>query len=340
MSELGYLSDGDPEPRRRRTPLVLLLALVMLGLPLLAAMGFIAYYSKSVLDGLDSVERDPSLMPTQTESLRPEPAATKEGTAHPPLNIALLGTDSRSESDQGRSDVLILMHVTGDREHAYLISFPRDYWVAIPGHGTAKINAAYAWGGAALTVETLEALTDVRIDHTALIDFDGFSKVIDAVGGITVYNPHESYNGDQHFPEGQISLNGSTALLYVRNRHGLPEGDFDRAQRQRAVTMAVVDKLTSRGVLTNPGKFRDAVTTLGPNFTVDQELTNQRIFDLGLSMRLRGSQDMSQLMAPVAGFGTSSGGQAYVAVDEGQLADLSQALREDTMDEYFATHHS
>lgn len=88
-----------------------------------------------------------------------------------------MGSDSRdaANSGAGRSDTLIVLHLSGDRRHAYLISFPRDMYVPIPGRGKNKINAAFAFGGPQLAVRTLEGLLDTRMDHVALIDFDGLS---------------------------------------------------------------------------------------------------------------------------------------------------------------------
>lgn len=325
---------GGRRKKRMRDRWLLLSLVGFLSLVLILAIAVVGYYGKSAKDALDSVKRDPTIMPTQTTN-RPEPVPTKEGASKPPLNFVLMGTDARNPDERGRSDVLMVMHIPGDRDEAYLVSLPRDYWVDIPGRGTAKINAAYSWGGPALTVETVEQLLDIPIDHTAIINFEGFMNVIDAVGGVTVTNRHASSSNGFTFPEGPVELTGESALTFVRERKNLPDGDFGRAERQRDVLKAIVSKLTSRGVLASPGTFRDAVTTLGPNFTVDSALDNGRIVDIGLGMRITGGDDIKSLMAPVAGFGTSADGQSYVQVDEQKLDELAQALRNDTMDEYY-----
>lgn len=335
--------DEQAPPERRRKKRLrdrwLLLSIVgILGVALLAVAAVGGYYGKAAKDALDLVQREPTLMPTQTTN-RPEPVPTKQGESKPPLNFVLMGTDSRNPDEQGRSDVLMVMHIPGDREDAYLVSLPRDYWVDIPGHGTAKINAAYSYGGPALTVETVELLLDIPIDHTAVINFEGFMGVIDALGGVTVTNRHASSSNGFTYAEGPVELTGESALNFVRERKNLPNGDFDRAERQRDVLKAIVSKLTSRGVLTNPAKFRDAVTTLAPNFTVDSGLDNGRIVDIGLGMRITGGDDIKSLMAPVDGFGTSSDGQSYVQVDEAGLDELADALRTDTMDEYYEANN-
>lgn len=343
MSDDHFFEGEDEAPRgkrrkkRLRERWLLLSIIGVLGLALLVLAAFAGYYGKAAKDSLDSIEREPTLMPTQTTN-RPQPVPTKEGESKPPLNFVLMGTDARNPDERGRSDVLMVMHIPGDRDEAYLISLPRDYWVDIPGRGNAKINAAYSYGGPALTVETVEQLLDIPIDHTAIINFEGFMNVIDALGGVTVENKQVSASNGFSFPKGPVELTGESALTFVRERKNLSDGDFGRAERQRDVLKAIVSKLTSRGVLTNPAMFRDAVTTLGPNFTVDSGLDNNTIINLGLGMRIKGGGDIKSLMAPTAGFGTSADNQSYVKVDGKKLDELAAALRNDTMDEYYAAN--
>lgn len=325
-------TEASKQPKRGAGFKVLVTALALLVTVVLALTAAIGYYSKSVVDALDAMERDPQLMPTG--SARPSPVPTKEGAADPPVNIVLMGSDTCG-AERGRSDVLMVLHIPGDREHGYLISFPRDYWVQVPGRGYGKINAAYSWGGAPLTIATIESLLNVPMDHTALIDFEGFVEVIDALGGIEVYNRYASQIDNYYFEQGMIELDGESALKFVRNRYGLPEGDLDRAERQRDVLIAIIDKLTSRGVLANPAKFREALAELGPNFTVDDEFTTQAMLDLGLSMRISGGEDIRSMQAPVAGTGTSNDGQAILRPNMWQLARLGEAMRADDLETYW-----
>ncbi len=333
----GEDEDAIPAKRRKkrmRDRWVLLSIIGVLVIALVAVGAVLGYYGKATKDALDSVVREPTLMPTATEN-RPEPVPTKTGESNPPLNFVLMGTDARNPDERGRSDVLMVMHIPGDRKDAYLISLPRDYWVDIPGYGNSKINAAYSYGGPALTVQTVEWLLNIPIDHTAIVDFEGFMNVIDALGGVTVTNRQASSSGGFTFPKGEVELTGASALQFVRERKNLNEGDFSRTERQRDVLKAIVTKLTSRGVLTNPGQFRDAVTTLAPNFTVDGDLDNSRIVDIGLGMRISGGEDIKSLMAPVDGIATSSDGQSIVEVNGKKLDEMAEALRNDTMDEYY-----
>lgn len=328
-----------PRARRRRrwvAPLVVLLTLV-----LVAAGGLFVYASslqRQISENLDRTAELPE------DSLRPseQPQAPggggDEGDGAQPVDVVLMGSDSRGETDAGRSDTLIVAHLSGDRRTAYLISFPRDMWVEIPGRGMDKINAAYAYGGTALTVATVEGLLDTRMDHLAVVDFAGFMELTDAVGGVTVDNEHAFSSHGFDYPVGEVELSGAKALWFVRERSALPEGDIDRAENQRKVVQAIVAKGISPQVLADPGRFTAFVGGIAAHTTVSSGLTDQVIRDTALSLRLDGRDDIVSLQAPISGFGTSPGGASIDVVDEAQLAELAQAMREDTMAEYVAAH--
>ena len=245
------------------------------------------------------------------------------------LNYLLLGSDSRG-TDRGRSDVMILAHVPPSRDKVYLISFTRDMWVTIPGRGAAKINAGYAYGGVPLAVRTVENLIGTRIDHAAVVNFDGFIRLTDALGGVTVTNRH----GTPGYPKGEITLRGDKALGYVRERYNLPRGDLDRAERQRAVLQAMMGKLLSPETLANPARFSAVVGQLGSFVTVDSGLDNGTIVSTALSMRLSGRGDVISLQAPLAGFGRSRGGQAINLVDWAKMRSMAEAINSGRMDTY------
>lgn len=327
------LEEPDDRPRRSRNRRILLVVVGALVLLLALGAAVASWYGKSVLDSLNSINRDAGLTPSGT---RPPAVTPTPGQAAAPVNIVLMGSDTRGD-ERGRSDVLQVLHLSGDRKDAYLMSIPRDSWVPIPGHGTAKINAAYSWGGAALAVETVEQLLNVPMDHTVIIDFEGFVQVIDALGGVTVYNKHASGTGDNYFQEGLLTLNGEKALAYVRERKTLPGGDFDRAARQRDVIQAVVKELASAGVLSDPTKFRQVMAAIGPSFTVDSGLTNDAILDLATGSRAAVG-NIHSMQLPITGTGTSKDGQSIVLVDFDAVTELSAALRADDMASFLATH--
>src|SRR5690606_3044864 len=116
---------------------------------------------------------------------------------------------------RGRADTIMVVHVPADHETVQVMSIMRDNWVPIPGRGEAKVNAAMAWGGMPLMVETVESLIDTRIDHVAVIDFESFKGLTEAVGGVTVDNPRSfrAVSG-QRFEEGEITLIGDDALAF------------------------------------------------------------------------------------------------------------------------------
>jgi LCP family protein required for cell wall assembly len=318
------LTDDEPSKARpRRAFRRWLIVLGVLVTALAVAVGSALVWG---VGQLNAVKREPGLLPSD------QPAQTTD-LDQQPLNFLLLGSDSRGD-DRGRSDVMMLAHLDPSRDRLYLISLPRDLWVPIPGHGTNKINAAYAFGGAPLAVRTVQNLLKIHIDHVALTDFDGFFNLIDDVGGVTVFNEIPSKNEDVVFPRGDLKLDGRTALLYVRERYDLPRGDFDRAERQRLVVKAIVDKLASSQTLTNPTKLLAVIGRLSKSVTLDDSLTNQRIIALVQTMQLTSDEVIDQFQVPVAGFGTSAAGASYVKPDNKRMAELAAALNSGQLSTY------
>lgn len=314
-----------------RKVLIGLAALVVVALVAVAAVG--GWYLNRVDNALNKVERKPNLLPSTDTgtAVAPKPA----GDGKTPMTFVLIGSDSRGE-DQGRSDVLMTAYLPGDRKNVFLTSYPRDLWVPIKGHGEAKINAAYAYGGAPLTVSTLQDLTGVKMNHVALIDFEQFIRLTTVLGGVTVNNKVASTSGQYTWPKGKITVMGEEALAYVRQRKQLPNGDFDRAERQRAVVQAIIANMLSRGVLTNPSKFDDLANALADSVVVDETLTTDRMRDIVRGMRVTSANDIISLQAPISGLGWSKDGQSIVLLDKTHLAEMSEAMKTDTMAQFWA----
>src|ERR671910_1307606 len=324
---------GAVAPRKRRLWLPLLLAsaaLVVVG-SLVAGALYVVSIDRAVNQNL---QRGTQQLPAETPSAEGEKARPPkaEGEA---VNYVLLGSDSRVKTDagQGRSDVLMVMHLAGDRKSAYMISFPRDMYVPIPGHGKNKINAAFAFGGAPLTVRTVEGLVKTRMDHVALIDFEGFIDLTEELGGVTVYNKYPSVSQGYDFPVGNVTLRGEEALAYVRERKQLPHGDIDRAERQRVVLQAILAKGLAKETISNPLKFVSFVRGVSRYVTVDEQLTESELRKTALSLRLTPS-DIHMLQAPISGFGTSPTNQSIDIVDQKKLKELAKALKTGQMDTY------
>lgn len=326
--------ETEPEaPKRKRKGRPLLILVILLAVILLVPLGIAAYYGGSALNAFNSIDRDPELTPPDYEG-RPEAPEPQPGTNNAPINFVLMGSDARSEDYTGRSDSLMVAHLSGDREHLYLISFPRDLWVDIPGRGKGKINWAYSYGGAPLTVQTLEQLTGARMDHTVAIDFEGFISLTEALGGVTVYNPWSSSSRDYTFPEGEITISGEEALAYVRERYDLPNGDLDRAHRQRTVVQAIIRKVLTRQTLTDPGTFNDVMDTFASSLTVGEDLSVGDVTSIATSLRMDRSDGIRMMMAPVTGTGWV-GDQSVVVLDQGRMDQLARAIQNDTVAEYF-----
>jgi LCP family protein required for cell wall assembly len=225
-----------------------------------------------------------------------------------PLNILLLGSDTREGQGNhiggetpGLSDTTILLHISADRKLAYGVSLPRDAMVERPtcerkdGNGTdpgglSMFNAAYAVGGPACTIKTVEELTDIRINHFVVIDFNGFKKMVDALNGVEVCVPKEVNDTTGHIflPAGTYDVKGQRALDYVRVRHSISEnGDIGRMKRQQAFLASMANKAVSAGTLVNPVrlyKFLDAATK---SLTTDPGLASLNKLG-GLSRSLKG----------------------------------------------------
>lgn len=169
-----------------------------------------------------------------------------------PFSILILGIDTGEygRDEQGRSDVMLVATVNKQNERVTLTSIPRDTRTEIVGYGMAdKINHAYAFGGVAMSVNTVQDLLDIPIDYTVTIDMGGFEKLIDAVGGIYI-TPFSSFEQEgYHFVEGQSTyMDGATALQYSRFRFD-DDGDYGRQERHRQVLTAMIKSMTNPSVL-------------------------------------------------------------------------------------------
>jgi polyisoprenyl-teichoic acid--peptidoglycan teichoic acid transferase len=335
------LEPDGAEPARadRRPRRVLPLLLSVLGLLLVAGLlGAFAYVLSVDRSVNQNLQRGPDLLPaespTGTDQLPRPPARASDKS----VNFVLLGVDDDS-GGSSRSDALMVLHLPASRDAAYLISFPRDMYVPIPGRGSNKINAAYAFGGTRLTIRTLEGILDTRMDHVAVVDFKGFIGLTEELGGVQVYNKHSSESGGYKFPAGKITVRGPEALAYVRERMTLPRGDLDRAERQRELLQAIFSKGLSGDTIRNPAKFVAFTGGVAKHVKVDDRLTSNELRALVLSLRMT-PDDLRTLQAPILGFGRTSDNQSIDRVDWDQLERLSEALDTDDMAAYVQRYGS
>jgi anionic cell wall polymer biosynthesis LytR-Cps2A-Psr (LCP) family protein len=313
--------------RRRRTRRVLIgaLALFLAGVGGVAGTGWwaVEHYT-------GKVSRIPDAFPSNVPASA-LPEDTKGGET-----FLLVGVDRRSElpttgkdakvSDwkygAQRSDTMMLVHIPDNHKNAYVVSLPRDSWVSIPGHGKAKLNAAFSWGGSPLLIDTVQRLSKVKIDHLAIIDWSGFKALTDAVGGVDLDGEH---------------MNGEQALKYVRERYNLPRGDFDRTHRQQAFLRAVLSKTMTKSTFSNPLKIKSLLDDVTDTVSVDESLSDGDLRDLLWSMKGVRSGDMTFMNAPVSGTDMIKG-QSVVLLDANGTSELWEAMTNDTMADYIATH--
>ena len=275
------------------------------------------------------------------------------GPAGDALNVLVIGTDRRSDvpttgSDARaaawvpgaqRSDALMLLHIAADRRSAAMISIPRDTWVNVPGYGMHKINAAFSFAGPSLAIETVELLTNVRIDHLAVIDWSGFEALIDAAGGITVDVPATVTDSarDVTWTAGEHLLDGEQALDYVRQRHGLPLGDLDRVARQQVVLRTLMEDALHQEMRKDPRMLYDFLDTVSQHLSLDSGWSTKDLVELVISMRSFTTANLRYLTMPVAGFGTE-GAQSVVYGARRQARGLWGAVIADEVEAWVSRH--
>ncbi|MFD0528552.1 LCP family protein [Kitasatospora arboriphila] len=234
---------------------------------------------------------------------------------------------------------MMLLHIAADRRSASIISLARDTLVDVPGHGKAKINAAYSWGGPSLMVETVQNLTGIRIDHIAVIDWNGFRALTDAVGGVDITVPQtiEGRGEARQWDAGTHHMDGAQALLYVRERYGLPNGDLDRSKRQQNFLRALMIQTMDAGTLGSPARLTGLLQAVGEVVSVDDRLSNTDLYELAWSLRGLRPDGVRFMNAPFGGF-DSVDGQSVVLLDRAAATTLWEAVRNDRMDQYLAEH--
>lgn len=333
-----------PTGRRRRGRSVALWGLVAVLLLVCGAGGYGWWRADRAAD---SIDRIPDALPDLPEKQQPPPT---EG-----VTFLLVGLDTRSDVPTtgedarrpawqvgaSRSDTMMLFHLSGDRQDATVVSLARDTWVEIPGHGHAKLNAAYSWGGPALAVRTVQDLTGIRVDHLAVVDWNGFRALTDAVGGVDITVPRDvPGRGDAPaYRAGTHHMDGEEALAYVRERKGLPRGDLDRTKRQQNFLRALMHQVLSGETLSSPSRVSGLLDSVGDVVGVDEELTNAGLYDLAWSMRGLRAADVRFLNAPYRGLDMIDG-QSVVLPDPERAEPLWQAIRDDEVAEYLATHET
>lgn len=249
-----------------------------------------------------------------------------EGGSEQPVTFLILGSDSRG-GDQGRSDTLMMLRINPAKKTAVLLSIPRDSRVPIPGRGLDKINSAFAFGGPALAIETVKAYTGAGINHYVEIDFQGFKRVVDALGGVDINvekTIHDNFYDDVHVnvQAGIHHFNGEEALQYVRVRH--IDSDFARTARQQQLLRAILDKTIKPAAVT---KLPELVNLFAENVQTDSSLGIQEMLSYAQILRSISQKNVSTATLP--GRSEMIGGVSYVVPDKESVARLLGEFKND-----------
>jgi len=258
----------------------------------------------------------------------------------PGTTYLITGSDSRADGgikDDGttgqRSDTILLLHVPESGPTA-LVSLPRDTYVDIPGHGSNKLNAAFAWGGAPLLVRTVEGLTGLTVDHYAEIGMAGVKDVVDAVGGVRLCHDADVDDRDSHltWTAGCHEVDGAKALQFARMRKADPLGDIGRAERQRQLVGAVLSKVDPKSLALHPSRQVTLISAATAALTVDQSSDVITLARLALAFRAATGPDGVTGTPPVKSMDYRPGGVgSTVLLDPDRAPEFFRALSEGTL---------
>ncbi len=301
------MTEDRLEPAHRRR---VLLVIVVTQLVLALVTGVVITVAYQKLDKNFTEGRDPK-----------HKVKKKHLIGGDPLNILVMGSDTRSgagndidgETDSGeRSDTTILVHVSADRKTVYGVSLPRDAMVTrpdctdddgkdVPGGEEQMFNSAYSLAGPTCTVEMVESLTGIYIDHYVTLDFNGFKEMVEAVHGVTVCIP-EDIDDSEHgitFEAGTQELDGQQALDYVRERSSTPNADIGRMKRQQAFVASMINKVVSAGTLTRPSRVYNFLKAATGSIVTDPGLSSlSKLVNLALQFRKTDLDNISFITVP------------------------------------------
>jgi len=312
---------GRRKPRRAKR--IVIWSLVGTSLAVVGTGGFLYWRLNANISSWDSAG--------VSESRPPEAQADANGNK--PMNILLIGSDSRDgdnkdlgggEDGGARSDTTILLHVYADHKHAVGVSIPRDTLVTIPKcmlpnktwtseQHEVRFNAAFSVGNTeqgnpACTQNTVEKLTDMRVDHTMVVNFEGFAAMTKAVDGVEVCLPNDIYEGDLNpnlghkgkkiYSKGVQKVEGQSALDYVRLRHGIGDGsDVGRMKRQQAFLSALIKQVKSDGM--SPTTLYPLADAATKSLTVDESLDSiDKLTDLAMTLKNIDLHDIKFITTP------------------------------------------
>lgn len=299
---------GSQEVARKKIALGIAAALVVI---LAGAGTALALYlngiNATIQGGLDDAE-----FKELGEQLAP---AKADGSYY----VGIFGSDARKGETASRSDVTMLARIDPDKGVVDLISVPRDTMINIEGHGTQKINAAYAFGGPSEAVKTLSTFAGVPITHYVEVHFEELKDVVNELGGIQVNVPESFYSDTSgiSLEAGEQTLDGDQALAFARERHATRAGDFSRAQAQRMIIEAIVEKVLSKSITEIPG----TVESLARCVTTDYSVTD--LVSLALTFKDKG---LTMYSAACPSYTLNQDGISYVGTQYAEWQDMMRRV--------------
>lgn len=325
-----------PTPRRpggRRRWLRRLAAVAAVLVLVVAGLGWVLYEQLN-----NNITTDDETAEELRRWEKQRPSALVRGAQ----NILIIGSDTRSGSGNGkygedsgsqRSDTTILLHLAADRKSATAVSLPRDLMATIPScrkrDGTytnerfAQFNWAYELAGTACTIRTVENITQIRIDHHIVLDFNGFKNLVDAMDGVELCldKPMDDREAKLHLPAGRQTLDGERALGYVRARYSLGDGsDTERMGRQQKFLGALVRDMQSEGLLLNPARLYPVLDAATKSVTTDSGLDSLRkLYDLVRTVRDIPTERVQFLTVPRRPYAFNNARDELVQPDADQL---------------------
>jgi LCP family protein required for cell wall assembly len=295
--------------------------LIIFGIIAVLVIGIVGVGAKLYMDLSGSIQKTyESVERSKEESKREEPVDLNKQES---FSVLLMGIDTGDlgRVDQGRSDTMMVATVSPADKQTTIVSIARDTYVDIVGHGTKdKINHAYAFGGPAMSMDTVQQYLDIPIDHYISINMAGLKELVDAVGGIEVNNDLTFSQSGYDFTIGKISLSGEQALAYSRMRYEDPNGDYGRQERQRKIVEGIAKKVLSFDGIS---KYQGILSAVENNMKTDMSFDNMKTIAL----------DYRDAFATIKqdqlkGEGFMQDGISYQGVSEGELTRVQTELKE------------
>ncbi|MGW0575890.1 LCP family protein [Streptomyces sp. NPDC002920] len=342
--------DGRRAGRRSR---VLKAAGLALAGALVVGIGAGGWVYWHLNDNIKSVDIDSALGDNRPARVvtTPTPSGSASATPLPTeaMNILVLGSDSRSgkenqalgggDSGGARSDTAMVVHIDAGRTSATVVSIPRDTLVTRPScplssGGTSSVaygtmfNSAYSLGGPVCAVKTVESITNVRMDHYIEVDFSGFAKLVNALGGVTVTTDEDIDDDDSHLhlDAGTHHLTGKQALALARTRHGIGDGsDLGRIKLQQKLVKSLLEQIASTDLLTSPTKLYEVADAITGSLTTDTGLNSlTELMELGQSLKGLKADNVKTITMPVV---TAPSDPNRVVADEPEASELWESLK-------------